>query len=393
MTRTGVGNEQGLAPANYDPASPRKFTRLHLHGVQGARILSGQLHCNPRDYSFTNLFVRQNEATEAAFPAIIEPYLGEPILRGTRLLPVANNETDAQRAVAVEVTTVNGHTDLLFADGRPDRTRSVGGATVAGEFAYVSRDAEGLRAANLVGGTQLALPDLTLTVPAAAYVGKITAVDYGRRQMTVDASWPANTPALAEVGVPGHQTAYTVTAAQAAGNRSVLTTEGGADFYLSRVQSVDPGTNTVVAAIALAPHAAHNDRHWVASNEAQTKFWRADYLGEQPGGFGFRLRPLDPDSTTAAEPVKLSDFGATRGLRLWEYGVGDTVRMPAQVALRRAATGLYELSGNTTVGVAWAGKTVETSVDGQRWQGLRGGAMIDLTTADAAKRVRLVRVR
>ena len=61
----------------------------------------------------------------SAFVALVEPYAGQPFITAQRTLPVTGNEADALRAVAVEVKTANGRTDLCFADGRPEKTRRV----------------------------------------------------------------------------------------------------------------------------------------------------------------------------------------------------------------------------------------------------------------------------
>lgn len=383
MTREGLGSEGHIAPAWYDPESPRKFTRLWLFGQKGARALSGRLACHQWKYSFANLYVRRGAAeTETVFPALIEPYVGKPFVQEARLLTVAGNEADAGRAVAVEVQTVNGRTDLCFADGRPEKERWVqgsgsgaqGGASeirIAGESAYVSRDAEGLRAAMLSGGTILATPEITIRPATAAYTGRVTAVSYPEKTMTLDRPWPealtaSGAPVVVEAGVPGHRTTYMIREVKPERPGSVLSTVGGADFYLSRVQAVEPAKNRVHCAIDMPPAGKGNLRRWVASNEAMTKFWRADFVGKVgvDRAFAFDLSPLDGSAAKADTPlVAEANFGRTRGFRLWEYGVGDDVRCPSWVSVRRAAPGQFRVEGNVDVEITVAGKTRTIKVD------------------------------
>jgi hypothetical protein len=343
----GFGAEPMMAQGIWNPNSMRKYTRLHLFDHAGDRMMTGALLCRQWGYRFTNLFVQQRseQETDAVFPALVEPYVGEPFITSRRTLPVAGNEKDALRAVAVEVKTRNGHTDLLLADGRPDRTRELPGLKAAAEFACVSADGLGLRLATLTGGTLLETPEVALKPAARERTGKIVAVDYPEKRFTLDAPWPA-APLLGgrvfEVGLPGHKTSFTVARAQPAAGGTQVTATGPADFYLSRVLDVDPQTRKVQCALSIPftekRPCPGQDRLWVATNEAGTKFWRADYLGavSEDGRVEFQLNG----------PVAREDFGQAGALRLWEYGPGDTVRQSTFAALRRIEPGLYELTAD-----------------------------------------------
>ena len=57
-------------------------------------------------------------------------------------------------------------------------------------------------------------------------------------------------------------------------------------------------------------------------------------------------------------------------MRLWEYGVGDTVRQPTFAHLRRVGPNTYALSANVELTVALAGTGIEISPDNQTWAAL-----------------------
>jgi hypothetical protein len=352
------GCEQHMAFFPWSDDQTRKYTRLQLLGQKGARVLGGYYYCKAGDYGFDNLYAQRHSdgQLESVFPAVIEPYAGEPFIASTRLLDIPGNDTDAQRAVAVEVKTRNGRTDLLFADGRPGRLRSVGGATVAGEFAYVSSDGAGLRAATLTGGGLLSAPGIALKVAQRERTGKVVRVDYAKKTMTIDAAWPSGAALkyrVFAVGVPGHMTTYTLAGVETDGRTSTLRLTAGGDAFLGRVTEVDAGTGVIVVGMGLpftegAP-CAGVDRDWVASNEEQTKFWRADYLGGDRSENRYRFKLKGP-------PVADGDFGRVRAFRLWEYGVGDTVRQSTFAAVRRVGPGVYEVTGDTDVEIAVAGR-------------------------------------
>jgi hypothetical protein len=307
---------------------------------------------------------RSETNAEVVFPALIEPYAGAPFIKARRLLAIPGNEADAARAVAVEVVTTNGHTDVVFADGRPDVVRTFagpGGAfRMAGEFAYCSTDAAGLRQATLAAGTLLEGPGVKLEAAVRERTGTVATVDYQARRFTLAESWPADLPEASravEIGVPGRWTTYMVKRS-ATGGKTAFATEGGADYYLSRVKAVDAAAREVRCGLGLPPRTGEPDlgfdKRLVVSNKEGTRFWRADYLGQRPGEKQYAFR-LDG-------PVTAADFGADGSLRVWEYGVGDTVRQGTGVTLRRAAAGGYELSGDVDVTVTMGGKSRTVTV-------------------------------
>jgi len=364
LLRVGPGSEQNLAPAIWNPESPRKITRLHVLGQNGARVLSGWLDCYQWKYGFTNLYIQRRSAAEqeSVFPAIVEPYVGEPFIIGRRLLDVPDNEQNARRAVAVEIKTKNGHTDICFADGRPEKVRKVGPVEVAAEFAFYSVDADGVRLASITGGTRLVTPDVILRPSTTERSGKIVKAEPNAKTMLLDTEWPRSllVGRTIEVGQPGHWTTYTIRDVKPAQNGCSLIVEGGADYYRSRVLAVDAASATVHCAVALPGKGLGLDKAWVASNEGRTKFWRAEYLGgsRDDARYGFKL---------TGAPVTQDDFGPDGALCLWEYGVGDVVRQTTFASLRRIEPNVFQLEADVDVSVSLKAGSVEISADRKAW--------------------------
>jgi hypothetical protein len=347
-----IGTEQQMLGAHFDPSAPRKFTRLHLLGATGLRALKADVVTTPQSpvqYRFTQtMAVKRDPAgkQQSAFAAIIEPFAGEPFLASQKLLPVEGNENDALRAIAVEVQTKNGRTDLCFADGRPEKVRQVSSAEcrVSGEFGYVSKDSEGLRLATLTGGTLLETPDLKLAVNVREHAAKITRVDYLKKTFWTDQPLPADSAGrVFEIGVPGCPTSYTIASVASEGPGSRVTVTRGADFYRSRLIRVVANPPEAGGALALSA-----GRDCIAgmtlSNDTLTKSWR---IKENRGNDFF----LDG-------PVSEADFAPSGALRVWEYGVGDAVRLASFAAVRRVAPGVYELAAATDVELALRGQAV-----------------------------------
>ena len=346
------GNEGMHRRPNFSDDLPRRFTRLHLLDAKGARAMRGSLNCRNFKYDFANLFVQkvaEKDSQDAAFVALIEPFVGEPFITGKRLLNVQvgnmngtpkNLGNAAYKAVAVEVKTANGHTDICFADGLPfvDRLIPEAKMHLSGEFACVSTDKEGLRLATLAGGMLLEAPGIKLVPAQRVRTGRVVKVDYLTKTLWIDQPWPASArPSVFEIGVPGHWTTYTALDVKPDGNLTRITVENGADYFRSGIEEIKPEEGIVRC--ALGPTMGNRpgiNKGWVASDDEMTTFWRADLVGDKT----FKL---------TGAPVTKEAFGKAGVLRLWEYGVGDTVRQSTFVNVRRTAAGQFELTADVDV--------------------------------------------
>jgi len=355
-TRAGVGAE--ALHGNFDPASPRKYLRLFLFGTRGMRVLRAQGVCHARNYKLDHVFVQRRPAAEGGatvYAALIEPYAGKPFIVSKRQLAVADNETDARRAVAVEVKTANGHTDVLFADGRPNKTRKFAGLTASGEFACYSTDAQGLRLANLHGGALLQGPELEIRAAAPLYTGKVLSVDYLKRRMVIDASWPTGLAGeVMEIVTPRRRTCYTLKRVEPRGGQTVITVLKGADYYRSQIDQVKNGTVTCRLSCALGKRKGLSE-DFTAMDVTGKKFWHADYLG----GRDWKLK---------GGPVTLADFGEEKALTIYEYGPGDGVELKTRVSLLRKGPGLYEVRCNVPCTVRLRARDGTVSSDLKTWK-------------------------
>ncbi|NQT87270.1 hypothetical protein HQ560_10930 [bacterium] len=360
-SKRSPGVEEQMLGANFQQDAPRKYTRLHLLGAGDARTFLADAVCHKWGYRTTQCMVRRTAAEgdlESAFVALIEPYVGEPFITERKLLAVTPNEQDAERAVAVQVKTRNGHTDFLFADGRPDTIRTVGTRTVAGEYVCVSTDAQGLRLAVLAGGTQLRGPEIAIQTDVREHTGAVTAADYHRRSITIDRKWPGCAAGLSEIGTPKRLTSATVLSVQPADGGSALRLDGGADYLRSSIESVDEKTGEVMCAIKPSLGALRGLVHdFTASNDEGSRFWRAQYLGKKTW-------------CLTGAPVRKADFGAAQALRVWEYGKGDTVRQSTYVSLQRVAPNVYALRANVGLVLTLPGAGMQIRADGADWRSL-----------------------
>jgi hypothetical protein len=158
-----------------------------------------------------------------------------------------------------------------------------------------------------------------------------------------------------EVGLPGRWTAFTAAAVDGATFKLNET----AAMYRAPVGRIDPQEKTVN--LTLSPMLENGFKEdLVVSNDQMTKFW---HISKAENGWA-----------VAEGNMTEADFAPSNALRMWEYGVGDTVRMVTYVGLNRTAPGVFELHADTAVSLALKGRQVEISEDGKAWQPAKGAA-------------------
>lgn len=341
--------EQNMLGVNFDEAAPRRYTRVSLLGHAGNPVLVGNPYSQGYKYLFPFLWVQlrgDETGRESVFPAIIEAYQGEPTVVSKRLLPVENNETDARRAVAVEVKTRNGHTDICYSGGRPDRVRGVAGINrMSGEFAYLSRDTNGLRAAALVGGRVLQAEGLSIQTEVAKRAAKIIAVDYSKRQVTLDMTLPVTMVGQqAFIFNENHRTSYSIEKVENAGGHAVVTFTRTALMARSAIEKIEGDKVSLVTQPFSGHEIANRNSGWTATNENHSKFWKTG-----SGGWNNMYR-------FAKAPVAMEDFTDVDGdsratMEMYDYGIGDSVELPVHVSIERSPDGGYRVQSDVTADV------------------------------------------
>jgi hypothetical protein len=398
--------ERSQLGADYDPAAPRKVMKATVLGHGGAQVMyaMGASRFSAYGQNLIYLYLQHRGETlamQTVWPAILEPYVGESKVKSIRLLTVsglaAGEEEDALRPVAVEVETVYGFHDVCFADGRPDRARTIAaaGIEVAGEQAYYSTDANGLRAAALINGTGLSGPAGSLRVAQRERRGRITRVDYGEQRLWVEGDLEPAALVGQEVfvespylGAPvpedamqfrapgdGRRTSLNVVSAGRDGGATTL--QAKRSLALGRMTVLDiseaDGIIKVDHSIVLGTN-PNRRRGIVFGNEAGTQFWRGEFVdGAWRYGAGCRYRLTGAPLSKAALTDTNEDGHVS--VLVWDVGAGDVVRAQAHACLSRVEPGVYELHAGTPVRLTLPGATAEIAVAAppdteRRWEAL-----------------------
>ncbi|HJN08710.1 MAG TPA: hypothetical protein QF564_08450 [Pirellulaceae bacterium] len=353
--------EKTMLGPDYDATAPRKYTRLHLFGRKGEHMMVGYItpFAERVQGTWPYLMVqRDGTDLQSVYAAIIEPYAGQPFITSAREIAIATvrsdlihadlkgNDAGAMRPVAVEVKTTNGRTDLCISDPMA-KPRQIGDVTVTARFAYVSRDADGLRMAHVVEGTRLDTPWGTLTLPKSEYNAKVVKVDYWKRRLWLSAALPTHIIGKQiEIGNTKHKTAFRIASHEIENGKSVISFHKAADLSYAHVQAVFPNQRRV--AVNVGPvegtYPGISEGLTVTTGDL-SKAWKCKVFGRQ-GEYNYVYE--------LSQPVSTNDFPIGSVLRLWEYGVGDQVRIPATAVIRRAPNG--EHIGESVFDANWSEK-------------------------------------
>ncbi len=344
LTVKTVAAEQSMLGGDFDAAAPRKFTKVSLFDRAGDVVMAGNLYSAA--YSINQpIFYAQSRQDgtnysalaekEQVYPALIEPYAGQPFITASESLPIANNETDALKAVALQVTTASGHTDWLFSDGRSALREVAGGLFRArGRFGLFSQTSNVFRMLNLVGGVELTKGLMSVKPDAEYHRVTIQSVDYaGGRIYT---SQPLPTGALAgqqaHIFNTDHHCSYQIIAVTNSVAGSALTFKNPADIGEFAVRSVASNVITSDDTLAL-DNVANRNTGLTAVNERGDKVWKIKKISDLNAVDNNRYR-LTGDTVADTDFTDEDDDG-NRSVVVYDFGAGDTLELPTAVSLRR----------------------------------------------------------
>lgn len=233
--------EQIMLEKLYEPQSPMKYCRVSLFGHEGDKVLVANWYAKligTRMFNFPFVHVRRDGAAglESVHTALMESYAGKPFVLAKKALKVQDAGAGAGAPVAVEVETAFNQKDFLFSAGERGKAWTVeNGARASGDLAFVSRDAQGVRLAHLVGGRELDCGNLSIRLPRAEYRARIAAVDYAAQRVTLDAALPAGLldHEMLTLGNPRHQAVFEAVEAKGTSvalKRTSLTYQGGVEL-------------------------------------------------------------------------------------------------------------------------------------------------------------------
>jgi len=292
--------------------------------------------------------VSEGDDLQSAFVTVSEPHEGAAQIQSVKRLTAAQAEPGT---VGLAVALADGR-HLIHSSLNPGEPVTwQDGKTafkVAGEFAVLRLDAQGVRSGYLVNGTQVEYGDFALkAVPSPA--GQVVAVDHAHNSITIDAvlgSPEAYRDRVVILGNELHQTSYTIKHAVAKGGQTEL--QFGDVLYvvgMGKVTGVDQKAGTVTTDTTLTGYGrvdgGQHQGRWLYNEDKSQGFRIAAFSGS-----AFKLERVEGDLATL--------FGDKDGdglARFWisDIGPGDTFRIPTTTYVERIAPGQFRVQMMTEV--------------------------------------------
>jgi len=375
VERPGIDKKTELAAAVFGMAPPVLVTeytcaagvarnvpqpvrvRSRLFGVEGVPMAvargTGKIARESAPIRF--IFVRrEGDDLASRWLHLVEPCGREPILAEARELPVA----DPDNAAALLVTTAAGRRDLLVYNDT-GKVIEVGGLKTDALFACVSREREGaLAGVYFYGGAEVAFGGWSSRAAQAAREATIKSVDPVANALTLDRSWSWEglKGRTLFIGRGPHPVSFDIEGAE--GGRLHL--KGAARVYQSPVARVKGAIVDTELAL-LFKNADPVYYHGMAvANGDHTRWWRVAATPRDPEVLAKWQGKTIPTDVKAKldcrvrldREAALSDFPVVEGRRMiyiYEFGPGDSVRMPTAVSLQRTAAGGWKVRTNVAV--------------------------------------------
>lgn len=339
--------QEGLAPDTFSAewqladAAKVRLRVSHLAGGE-ARVFvaDGEPPLNKpgNPVSLKYVIVRREAASGSAldsvFLSVLQPYRDQPYITDVRrLVP----DGGAEGPVALVVERVDG-ADTIYQSVDAARTTHTANGRFAGRLAVVSRDGDdAVRYAYLLDGGLIEQGSLYVAAPGS-YEGEVVAIDFTTRRVTVRFDRPVRTAADVLVGQrtvlfnDEHATEYVVEAALAQDDGTYVLTLGETDFLtaIGQVDTVGSLGRTISSKTALV----------------LGTYYKGQWLVNPTTGEGRRIADFAGQGSRITLEGGGVDMGPGDTFHIYDFGIGDRVRIHSQVVVERREAGEYHVRTN-----------------------------------------------
>ena len=295
---------------------------------------------------------RTGEDLSSTYATVLEP--------GSRIASAQRLEADPAGGVAVRVIGRHGSEDRLLS-ALDAVARDYGdGFAAAAQLARVRSDADGLVEANLLAGTELRTPWLTLSLPQASWRATVVRVDEAARQVVLDVDGAPIPQGAVLRGAAvyfsnpaySRNSAYHVESVTEVGDQVRLRVRE-ASFLLGKavIYGTPLDAHTLTSII---PH--DYARTMARGGQSEAGDFFAGKLLTGPNGAATTIREVVYGQPQTIRVDSASGFAD--GAECWYHDVqpGDEVVIYARATLSRTGPGIYRIAANTPVAVEAQGE-------------------------------------
>lgn len=324
-----------------DSAGNVRITWLPQHSQQ-VLVCDGKPPLRPGNpetlkYILTRRQVESSAPLRSAFVSILEPYLQQPAVTAARSLALKRGDPSS---VAALVQTTDGD-DYIASCANGGRLVTDGGLDFAGTFGLISHAGDRLSRAFLCGAGHIGVGQMKLTLDEGLR-GRVTAVDYASRTVTIKPErCEASLAALAGRTVVfkrgSRSTSWAIAEAR----------PGSEGTVVLRLEDLDPQTALILV--------SESGPGWVKTPNdlhlAGLGFYEGMTVADEGGHRLGRVAAVDSGRVTfdgGGAPADTDGDGRIV-VRLFDFGVGDTIEVNPDAHVQRIGDGRYRIE--TTSGI------------------------------------------
>jgi len=310
-------------------------------------ICDGKAASGGSPYEMKWLMLHNNAPAPARsqIVSIIEPHMGEPLIKQARPITLSGDDEAGFVAHASQLTLADRTDTVLFSADASVERQAEGGFAFAGRFGLYAEQGGEPVAISLIGGTKLTKDGFGITLDSPEYRGKITAVDRETHSVTVSPA-PATLKALIGATIfianATRRVAYKVVDARA--------TAEGAELSLYTDCCIGTGQVSGASEFLVAsstPFTLQRYGYYQGARLVNADATAEYTINEVRSGAGAMIdKQAHPDATAE----KLAEqFPKGTWFRVYDYGVGDELIWPYAVSVVRKGPQTYEVSAPVPV--------------------------------------------
>ena len=294
----------------------------------------------PYEMKWVMMHGRGEAPTRTQVLSLIEPYVGQPIIREAQMLPFSETSEMGLGAAACRIQLTDRVDTLFCAEDPAVEYAAEGGFRFAGRFGlYAERDGQPV-AMSLVGGTLLEKGDFALELESPEFRAKIVEVDRETETVTISPPPPSVeglAGALVFITSPGRRVGYKVLQARQVGKAAQLELALDSRVGVGKATGVNDFLVATDTPFQLRPYGYYEGAR--LRNADGTAEYRINAV--QSGRGAMIDREAHPDAT---RDKLAAEFPDESWFAVYDYGVGDEVVWPYAVGVTRNADGTYRIT-------------------------------------------------
>ncbi len=278
------------------------------------------------------------EPLATQFATVIEVYEGEPLISEIRRLDVMTEDAGDQPPVAFEVICGDRTDTIIHCQDAAIPVTTSSGVTMQGCFGIWSEEQGEVQRVLLTSGTRIARGDRQYSLPAAAWSGEITAVNFAEFKVVVSAKHEQPELLVGRyariTNDRGNEATHLIVAARPVSEGVELALDLDPRIGEGPVSEIHEDGITSGVKLAFGAYLYYKGK--TLCNEANSVMYKLNGVRSSRVYINTELHGDASRGKLSAEFVDTDGDDITR-FTIYNYGPGDTVRVPNSLSTHKAS--------------------------------------------------------